>query len=639
MAEFRATTQQHTHESGLLPSPVSDCRRISDYAIIGDCRSAALVHRNGSIEWLCWPRFDSTPIFAALLDPNRGGCWRIAPAAPDQFRATRSYIRESNVLQTRFESSQASFDLVDCFPVMTELAKRNVLSPDHEIVRQLHCTEGEVEIELIFHPRAEFGKRDVRFRKLDALGLQFECGRGVHYLRSSVPLHINQGCATARFVLNRGERAHFSYSYAEVSPVVLPPLGNWTEQRIQETVGWWQEWASDCRYSGPLRGEIIRSALALKLLTYAPSGAVVAAATTSLPECLGGSLNWDYRFCWLRDASLTIRTMLGLGYTREADAFMEWLLTATRLTQPELRILYTVYGENAPKEKTLNQLSGFCNSRPVRIGNQAREQIQLDVYGEVLDAAAQYAFHGGKFDRAMQKDIVAIGRYVAEHWNQPDQGIWEPREHPSNHTHSRVLCWTALDRLISLSEKGCLANVPLDDFKRERDRITRQVKQEAWNPKLNSYVSILGGDELDASLLLLSYYGFEAADSDRMQATYRAIRKHLAANDHLLYRYINGPREGAFGLCSFWEAEFLALGGGTLEQAEQLFNHLLEYRNDVGLYAEEVAPDTGDALGNVPQAFTHVGLISAALSIDERKMGATQLPHRGPDAQEVRQAA
>ena len=639
MGESRGTIVQHEGESRLAKSSAPDCRRISDYAIIGDCRSAALIHRSGSVEWLCWPRFDSTPVFAALLDPDRGGCWNIAPADNTQFRVTRKYIGESNVLRTRFESPHGAFELIDCFPVMTEFAKRNILAPDHELVRELHCTEGEVAVEFVFHPRADFGLRDVRFRNLAPLGLQFECGRGVYYLRSSVPLNVERGRATARLTLKQGERVHFSFSYAEVSPVVLPPVGEWTQQRIAESVRWWKEWASCCSYTGPRRPEIIRSVLALKLLTYAPSGAVIAAATTSLPESLGGGLNWDYRFCWLRDASLTIRTMIGLGYASEADSFMEWLLTATRMTQPELRILYTVFGDAAPMEKTVNHLSGFCNSRPVRVGNQAREQLQLDVYGEVLDAAAQYAFHGGTFDRAAQRDIVAIGRYVAEHWNQPDQGIWEPRERPSNHTHSRVLCWTALDRLISMSQKGHLANAPVDGFKRERERIMQQVKQHAWNPNLNSYVSTLGGDELDASLLLLSYYGFEAPDSDRMQATYRALRKRLGANDQLLYRYTNGPPEGAFGICSFWEAEFLALGGGTLQQAESLLDHLLQYRNDVGLYAEEIEPHTGDALGNFPQAFTHVGVISAALSIDERKKGAAQLAHREPDAQEARQAA
>ncbi len=612
--------------------------RIGDYAIIGDCRSAALVSRNGSLDWLCWPRFDSPSIFAAILDRDRGGSWRIAPAASQPSRVTRTYVSETNVLRTIFETSTGAVELTDLMPVMSESAKSNVLVPDHELIREVRCTGGEVDMETIFYPRAEYGSRDVRFGDLRALGLWFESRHGVYHLRSSVPLRTSGGRATAHFRMKQGDRIEFSFTYSEVSPVVLPPLGEWTCQRIDESIAWWHRWAASARYSGPDRESVIRSALTLKLLTYAPSGAVIAAATTSLPEQIGGPLNWDYRFCWLRDASLTIRGMLGLGYYAEADAFMEWLLTATRLTQPELRILYTLFGNNSPREKVMSHLSGYRNSRPVRVGNAARKQLQLDVYGEVLDAAAQYAFHGGRFDRGMQKDIIGIGRYVAENWDQPDQGIWEPREGGQNHTHSRVLCWTALDRLIGLADKKCIEDAPVDLFHRERDRIADQIKARAWNPHLNSYVSTLDGNELDASLLLISYYGFEAADSPRMQATYRAIRQTLGTKGHLIRRYINGPSEGAFGICSFWEVEFLALGGGTLDRSQDLFNRLLQYKNDVGLYAEEIDPGSGEALGNFPQAFTHVGLVSAALSINERIEGSKQLAHREPDAEEARQA-
>jgi len=619
-----------------LPSPPRD--RIGDYAIVGDCRSAALVHRSGSLDWLCWPRFDSPSIFAAILDSERGGFWRISPRNNDQFQTTRSYIGETNVLSTRFESPMGSCEFLDLMPVMNEATKHKVLVPDHELIREIRCTEGEVQIEVVFYPRQQYAESAVRLRDLGPLGIQFENGRGVYYLHSSVPLTILPDRAVATFALKRGESARFSFTYSEVSPVVLPPVRDWTQHRIEQTLAWWRNWAAQLRYDGAHREAVVRSGLALKLLTYAPSGAVVAAATTSLPEQLGGSLNWDYRYCWLRDASLTIRALLGLGYYAEADAFIGWLLVATSLTQPELRIVYDVFGHNAPKERVLSYLRGFRNSHPVRIGNAARKQIQLDVYGEVLDAAAQYAFHGGRFDHAMQKALIGIGRYVAEHWNEPDQGIWEPRDEPQNHTHSRVLCWTALDRLISLAEKKHLKNAPADLFCNERDRIAKQVQRHAWNSRLNSYVSVLGGDELDASLLLMSYYGFEAADSDRMQATYRAIRNELRVGDHLIRRY-KGPIEGAFGICSFWEAEFLALGGGTLEEAEALFATLLKYRNDVGLYAEEIDPRDGGALGNFPQAFTHVGLVSAAISLQERREGAKQLPHREPSAEQEKQAA
>jgi len=606
--------------------------KISDYGIIGDSRSAALVNRDGGIDWLCWPRFDSASIFAALLDRERGGHWTVAPST--QYQTSRHYVSESNVLATQFHTSSGSVIATDLMPVSSEQNKHLVLTPDRELVRQVECTEGEVEVSFTFLPRANYGKTSVKLKHVGELGIKFEVGNGVYWLRSSAPLHIKQNRIEQVMRVKAGDRLQFSLTYSEQSPVVLPPLGDWTHQRICESIAWWQQWAARVEYDGPHRDAVVRSALALKLLAYAPSGAVIAAATTSLPEQFGGSLNWDYRYCWLRDASLTIRALLGLGFHEEVDSFFNWMMHATRLTQPELRVLYTVFGRRTVRERALDHLTGYRNSRPVRIGNAAHSQMQLDVYGEVIDAAAQYAFHRGVFDRETQRTLVNIGRYVASHWDQPDQGIWEPRDHPENHTHSRVLCWTALDRLVTMCERGQLKNAPADEFRRERDRIVDQVKLQAWNADLDSYVSTLHGNALDASLLLMSYYGFESADSPRMRATYNAIRKQLRAGDHLLYRYKNGPKEGAFGLCSFWEVDFLALGAGSLQPALNLFDDLLKYRNDLGLFAEEIDPQSGDALGNFPQAFTHVGLISAALSIAERLKGEKQLAHREDSAEE-----
>jgi len=593
--------------------------KIQDYGAIGDCRTVALVSRYGSIDWLCWPSFDSPSIFAALLDRDRqkAGYWAIAPIAAHKFE--HAYVRDSNVLETRFTSATGSATLTDLMPVASEAFKRRNLIPDHELLRQIKCTEGHVEVDVQFCPRSDYGSTPVRMRS-NPWGWRMDVGRGIYTLRSSIPLAIDDLGARARVSLKPGDVLQFSLTYSEESPTVLPALGERAQMAINRTVAWWQQWANISSYKGPYREAVARSALALKMLAYAPSGAILAAATTSLPERIGDSLNWDYRYCWLRDASLTMRALVGLGYMDEAESFVNWLLQATRLTQPELRILYSVFGRIAPVEKELKNLSGYCDSRPVRIGNGAREQLQLDVYGEVIDASAQYAQHISRFDRSTQKVLIGLGKYVAANWNMPDEGIWEPRSGRRNHTYSRLLCWTALDRLLALDEKKIISGAPRELFTRERDRIRRQIEMRAWNQKLQSYVSTLDGDDLDASLLLIPWYGFEDACCPRMQSTYRAVRKYLGAGDTLLFRYQREPAEGAFGICGFWAAEHLALSG-CLKDAHRQFHQLLKYGNGLGLFAEEVDPHTGDALGNFPQAFTHVGLISAALTLEEKERG------------------
>jgi len=605
---------------------------ISDYGVIGDCRSAALISKQGSIDWLCWPRFDSPSVFAALLDRERGGSWSISLA--ESYSVERAYQPNTNILATRFETHSGIVIVTDLMPVRENTS----LVPDHEIIRQVVCTSGEAEILVLLEPRAKYGEASPKLEQLGNLGLRFCHGRGVYWLRSGLPLTVRRSSATLRHTMRAGETLLFSLSYTENAPAVLPDLEQ-IPHRISLCADWWNKWVSQMRYEGEFRDHVVRSALTLKLLTFVLSGAVVAAPTTSLPERIGGSMNWDYRYCWLRDASLTIRNMLELGYLEEATQFLDWMLHATRLTQPELRILYTVFGNPAPRERQLKGLRGYQNSSPVRIGNAARGQLQLDVYGEVIDAASQYAFHGGMLDREMQKTLVGFGNYVVKNWNKPDEGIWEPRTGRQHHTHSRLLCWTALDRLISLSQQGKLKAPNLHEYEQNRDAIQEQISTRGWNHRLQSYVSVLDGDDLDASLLRLSWYGFEKADSPRMQATYRAIRKCLAAGDHLLYRYRANPEEGAFAICSFWEAEYLALGGGNSDECRQLMKILFNYRNDLGLYGEEIDVNTGAALGNFPQAFTHIGLIGAALSLDQRVKGEQQQAHRAKSVPVWTQAA
>lgn len=593
--------------------------KIQDYAIIGDGRASALVSRYGSVDWLCWPRFDSPAIFAALLDRDKGGHWSIAPTSPCRFE--RQYIQNTNVLETRFLYGSGQAVLTDLMPVASEQFKRRAMIADHELVRSVVCTEREIEVRVEFQPRAAYGDEAVKLQDLGKLGLRFELGRGVYWLRCSRPLQAESDRVRGTIVLKRGETIEFSLSYSEESPAVLPALGGRVHAAIERSVQWWQQWAARSNYQGPYREMVTRSALALKLLAYAPSGAVTAAATTSLPERMGDSLNWDYRYCWLRDASLTVRALVGLGYMDEVESFLTWLLHATRLTQPELRVMYDVFGGIAPRERELDFLCGYFGSRPVRVGNGARHQLQLDIYGEVIEATAQYANVQGILDRATQKVLIGLGKHVATHWDSPDEGIWEPRGGRENHTHSRLMCWTALDRLLALSDKGILDGAPREEFSRERERIHRQIVMHAWNEKLQSYVNTLEGDGVDATLLRIPWYGFEAADSERMKLTYRRICEQLGTGDGLLYRYARQPAEGAFGICGFWAVEYLALGGGTLPEAHGLFDRLLSYGNDVGLFSEEIDPATGNALGNFPQAFTHVGLISAALTLEEKERG------------------
>jgi GH15 family glucan-1,4-alpha-glucosidase len=580
---------------------------IHDHALIGNCRAAALVSRRGVIDWLCWPRFDSPSVFAALLDDDAGH-WSLRPRGT--FDSSHRYLERTNILETRFETAGGVAVLTDLMPVASEEDKRRSLVPDHEILRVVRCQRGEIELEMEVRPRPGHGLERPRIGDGGDLGIRIESRQGLMTLRADVPLVVtDDGAIRGRMKLRTGEAAHVSLSLAVDEAAVLPPVGPCAGERIERSARWWRSWLSRLRYEGPRRAAVERSALALKLLVFAPSGAVV-----------GGDLNWDYRFCWLRDASLTVRALFGLGFDEEARAFVSWLLHSTRLTQPELRVLYDVYGKPPAAERELTELSGYRGSRPVRTGNAASDQLQLDVYGEVIDAVSHFVRHGGRLDRETEGMLCGFGEYVCRHWQQPDEGIWEPRWGKRHNTHSRVLCWVALDDLLALHDQGHLRKAPVDLFATNRDLIRREVEERSWNARVGSYVAELDGDHLDASTLLLPWYGFEHASSDRMRQTYRRMRDVLGAGHGLLYRYRRpeAPPEGAFGICSFWAAEYLAMGGGSPEEAERVFDAVCDHANEVGLFGEEIDPATGEALGNFPQAFTHVGLINAALSLSQR---------------------
>jgi GH15 family glucan-1,4-alpha-glucosidase len=603
-------------------------QQISDYAIIGDGRSAALVSRLGSIDWLCWPRFDSPALFAALLD-DRAGRWLLGPGRGPP--GIRRYLPGTNVLETRFETATGVLVVTDFMPVADEADKRTALLPEHEIVRLASCLSGEVELVLELDPRPAFGLGRARLRPAGAHGLRIETAAGLLVLRSDLPLAVTPAAAATgageiirgRALLRAGQTAEASLTFAPAEPAVLPPIGSRSREVLSRSVAWWRRWVGRMRYDGPQRAAVERSVLCTKLLVFAPSGAIIAAPTTSLPERLGGDLNWDYRFCWLRDAAFTVRALFGLGFSDEAEAFVNWLLHSTRLTRPKLQTLYDVFGRVGPasRERTLSHLSGHRGSQPVRVGNAAADQLQLDVYGEVIDATLQLARAGTILDRETRALLAGLGDVVCRAWRQPDHGIWEPRVAPQHHTHSRVLCWVALDRLLELDRLGQLPSGRAGRYAEERARIRADVEEHAYHPGLGSYTAVLGGTEVDASLLQLGWYGFEPPRSPRMRGTYARILADLGAGGPLVYRYRDGtsPGEGAFGACSFWAAEHLAAGGGAPDEAERVFASLVRFGNDVGLFGEEIDPASGEALGNFPQGLTHVGLLNAALTLAESR--------------------
>jgi GH15 family glucan-1,4-alpha-glucosidase len=586
---------------------------LADYALIGDCRCSALVSRSGSIDWLCLPRPDSPSIFARILDDN-AGCLAVRPAGT--FASTRRYMPGTNVLETTFRCPDGVVQVRDAMPVAGESEPR----PQHELLREIAGIEGSCRMEVLYEPRPDYARQPPRLVDRGAWGIWCAAGRDEAILRSDLPLAVQGTHASGGGVVRAGEIRHLSFSYATYAPAVVPPLGPAARQRMARSVAWWQDWSARCAYDGRYREAVLRSVLVLKLLSYAPTGAILAAPTTSLPEEIGGVRNWDYRYCWLRDASLTIRALLELGYEDEAAAFCAWLLHTTRLSLPDVNIVYDVFGRTELAESELPHLAGCFGSRPVRIGNGAVSQFQLDVYGELLDAVAHFLIATTKrLDRDTRRMLEGLGATVCRRWQEPDEGIWEVRGGRFQHTHSKALAWVALDRLLRMAEAGLLS-IPKDHFKAVRDAVRAEIETRGWNEQLGSYVRTFGGDELDASLLLLPMYGYADAQGPRMRSTIERTVERLGAGP-FLYRYapgqdgVEGGGEGAFGIACFWAVEALARSGQA-SRAQDMFERLLQHANDVGLYGEELDPATGQPLGNFPQAFTHVGLINAALAVE-----------------------
>ncbi|MEJ2184421.1 MAG: glycoside hydrolase family 15 protein [Gemmatimonadota bacterium] len=601
---------------------------IQDYAIIGDGRTVALVGHNGSVDWLCLPRIDSPSVFGALLDNTLGGRFRVSPTTP--FRTTRRYLPETNVLETTFTTNEGVLRLTDCMVVETRPDRGGMLLPDHELLRVIECVDGVVDVEVHFDPRPRYGRVVPRLRMDPALGAIIATTSGSTLaLQSELPMRPGPRGAGARGTerLAAGDRRFLSLTAEQGPGIVLGTKHAAT--RLQSTVDWWREWCTNCAYDGPHQEAVLRSLLTLKLLIYAPSGAVVAAPTTSLPERMGGAWNWDYRFCWLRDASMTLRAFFDLDFMEEGAEFLAWMLQATRLTWPRLQVMYSVYGESDLPERLHGRWEGYAASSPVRIGNAAHAQHQFDVYGEVITAAHDFVRRGGVLDRMEARMIRGLGDTICQVWREPDAGIWESRGGPRHHTLSKVMCWVGLDHLIRMHEDNFL-QVPVEKYRTERNAIREMVETHGWNEQLGSYVSELDGDRLDASLLMLALYGYADADDERMHSTCDRIYETLGRGA-LLFRYdpddADVSDQGAFGICSFWGVEALARRGEE-KLARERFDEVLSFANDVGLMAEEVDPATGDALGNFPQAFTHVGLINAAVTL--RRLEKGEEPTKAP---------
>ncbi|MFF4805107.1 glycoside hydrolase family 15 protein [Streptomyces sp. NPDC001351] len=605
------------------PIPVaavgSEARPIADYALLSDCQGSALVARDGSVDWLCFPRFDSASVFARLLDGSAGHWW-IRPAGV--FSAHRAYMDTTMVLRTEFRTDTGTVQLTDALAVGPNVTGR-VLGREvpHALLRVVECTQGSARVAVEYAPRPEYGSIRSTLVPSDG-GLLCPFGSGSLLLSSPVRI---EGRATARgqVVLSAGERVGFALQYV---PVGSHPHA-WTQADIEAalstTLDAWQSWAAlNQRYEGPWRDAVHLSGRVLQALTFAPTGAVVAAPTTSLPEAVGGERNWDYRFSWVRDASFTLHALSVAACPGEAEAFFSWMARTVSAEGPadgqQLQVLYGVGGERELTEHTLGHLTGWGGSWPVRIGNDAWRQRQLDIYGELLDAAHLLRGRLSRLDGHSRRFLISLADAAAAHWSEPDHSIWEVRGRPQHFVYSKLMCWVALDRAIALADElDAAAQVPA--WRSARAVIRAAIEEQGWSRRAGAYSQTFGSDLLDASALMLPITGFTAPDDPRARATVVAVRERLTGPSGLVHRYERVDdglvgEEGAFLMCSFWLAHALALMG-EVSEAREVFERTAACANDVGLLAEEVDPMGGRLLGNFPQALSHIGLVNAAWAI------------------------
>jgi len=605
----------------LSGAKASEYPPIADYAFIGNCQSAALVSREGSVDWCCFQRFDARPSFSRLLDWRQGGHFRMAPSG--RYEVTRRYQPGTNVLETRFQTKSGQLALTDFMPIARGRGHVEP-RPSAQLIRIARCEAGEVELAVDFEPRFDYGLTRPRldpaeplwvvYGGADALVLQSDARvtpDDVHGFHTRAAL----GCGHELSVVLTYSRPH------EIRPRQLSAAT--IRRKLNETRRFWETWSDRCTYRGPHREQVVRSALVLKALTDATTGAIVAAPTTSLPEWPGGVRNWDYRYVWLRDAALNLYALFGLGYADEAHHFMDWIKRTTAGRADDLRVLYGVAGERLLQERELPMLDGYRGSRPVRIGNAAVEQLQLDVYGELVDTAWLYHRHGGHIDPEFWDFLRTAVEVVTCRWTEPDQSFWEFRDTRRHFVISKVFCWVALQRAIRLARALDL-EADLDRWVRVRDEIRQTIEQDGVDPDTGAFVQSFGSTELDAANLLIPLVRFLPETDHRVRATVDRIAAELTS-DGLVRRYLRPDGlpddEGSFLICSFWLVDNLAMRG-DLETASELFKRLSSYANDVGLLSEQVDSRTGQQLGNFPQAFSHVGLIGAALNLEKASAAA-----------------
>jgi GH15 family glucan-1,4-alpha-glucosidase len=596
--------------------------RIEDYAFLSDTQTGALVSRDGCVDWLCFPRFDSGACFAALLGDRKNGRWKFAPAG--EIKATRRRYRDDTlILETEIETADGAVRLIDFMPPRGK-------NPD--IVRIIEGLRGNVRMQMDLIIRFDYGHIIPWVRKKHG-GLEAIAGPDALILRTPIETRGEDLTTVAEFNVAQGDRVPFVLTWFASHDE--PPRAIHPEHALQQTEEYWTSWSKRCREQGPWRDAVMRSLITLKGLTYAPTGGIVAATTTSLPEEIGGVRNWDYRYCWLRDATFTLYALMNAGYLDEARAWREWLLRAIAGSAAQMQIMYGVCGERRLNEYEIRWLPGYENSKPVRVGNAASNQFQLDVYGEVM--AAMYVAHraGIKTNETDWRMQVGLMNFLESKWEEPDEGIWEVRGGRQQFTHSKMMAWVAFDRAVKLVEHcDCAAEEHLDRWRQIRDQVHRQVCELGYNAKKKAFTQFYGSEQLDASLLMMPLVGFLPPRDERVVSTVEAIQRELM-EDGLILRYrpeknnVDGlpGSEGVFLPCSFWLADCLHLIGRTSE-AKELFERLLELRNDVGLLSEEYDPEAKRQLGNFPQAFSHVALVNTA-RILSRNAEATA--HRNDD--------